>query len=58
MYSFDSKFYSSDFMLFLDELSLRVGDVITLHNDQDSDWWRGEVNGKVGIFPKTYVARI
>ncbi|XP_064604055.1 SH3 domain-containing kinase-binding protein 1-like isoform X2 [Liolophura sinensis] len=40
-----------------DELNLEVGDVITLLDKEleDSGWWKGEVNGKVGVFPDNFV---
>ena len=38
-----------------DELSIRTGDVINIHDKQDDGWWLGELKGTVGIFPATYV---
>ncbi|XP_046668122.1 SH3 domain-containing kinase-binding protein 1-like isoform X2 [Homalodisca vitripennis] len=40
-----------------DELTLREGDVITLlsRDGQDKGWWRGELHGKVGVFPDNFV---
>ena len=32
-----------------------LGDVITIFHKQDDGWWQGELNGKVGIFPASYV---
>jgi hypothetical protein len=47
-----SVFYASD----ADELGFKEGDVIKLLTwPEDSDWWTGELNGKSGQFPKTYV---
>ncbi len=40
-----------------DEMSLQVGDVITLTNDNSADWWIGELRGKTGAFPASYVKR-
>ncbi|WP_411016171.1 SH3 domain-containing protein, partial [Salmonella sp. s51884] len=35
-----------------EELYLRKGTVITvISKDGDEDWWRGEKDGQVGIFP-------
>lgn len=31
------------------------GDVLTVINSSDSDWWRCELRGKQGIVPRTYV---
>ena len=38
-----------------DELSIRVGDVINIHDKQADGWWLGELRGTIGIFPATYV---
>ncbi|XP_047422098.1 SH3 domain-containing protein 19 isoform X2 [Sciurus carolinensis] len=38
-----------------DELSFKAGDVITELESVDDDWMSGELMGKSGIFPKTYV---
>lgn len=38
-----------------DELTIKPGDVIKLLEKQDADWWLGELNGRTGIFPATYV---
>ena len=38
-----------------DELSIRTGDVINIHDKQADGWWLGELKGTVGIFPATYV---
>jgi hypothetical protein len=41
-----------------EDLSFRVGDVINLRQaDEAEDWWNGELRGRTGIFPKTYVRR-
>jgi hypothetical protein len=41
-----------------DELSIRVGDIINIHDKQEDGWWLGELRGQVGIFPATYVEDI
>ena len=41
-----------------DELSIAYGEVINIHDKQEDGWWLGESNGKVGIFPATYVEQI
>ena len=38
-----------------DELSIKVGDIINVHDKQEDGWWLGELKGQVGIFPATYV---
>lgn len=37
-----------------DEISFKVGDVITVINEIDKGWWVGEVHNKRGIFPVNY----
>ncbi|XP_051543198.1 guanine nucleotide exchange factor VAV3-like isoform X1 [Myxocyprinus asiaticus] len=38
------------------ELSLQEGDVVKIYSKTGANgWWRGEVNGRVGWFPSTYV---
>jgi len=37
------------------ELSFRKGDIIYIKKQVDSNWYEGERNGAVGIFPVTYV---
>lgn len=38
-----------------EELQLNEGDVIIVTKKDDSGWWEGSLNGKVGIFPANYV---
>lgn len=38
-----------------DELTIKPGDVITVMIRHDDGWWKGELNGKVGLFPASYV---
>jgi hypothetical protein len=39
-----------------DELSLKMGEVITiLERDVNEGWSKGELNGKVGLFPDNFV---
>ncbi|KAL6070720.1 Mitogen-activated protein kinase kinase kinase mlk-1 [Balamuthia mandrillaris] len=39
-----------------DELPFKTGDVIKLVECEDlAAWWQGELNGKVGLFPSSYV---
>lgn len=37
------------------ELDLKEGQIITIVREDDSGWWQGEYNGKVGWFPYNYV---
>lgn len=40
-----------------DELKLNEGDVVTLLSKElpDKGWWKGELRGKVGVFPDNFV---
>jgi len=41
------------------DLEFKAGDVINVLDDSDpSGWWRGEVNGKEGVFPSNYVQNL
>jgi len=35
------------------ELSINLGDIINVY-DNSSEWWYGELNGKIGLFPGNY----
>lgn len=39
-----------------DELSFQAGDWITILDKSNSSWWKGQVHGYVGIFPRNYVS--
>ncbi|XP_063310602.1 SH3 domain-containing protein 21 isoform X1 [Pelobates fuscus] len=40
-----------------DELALKKGDVVSIisKESEDEGWWRGELNGKTGLFPDNFV---
>ncbi|KAM4599869.1 intersectin-1 isoform 3-T3 [Fundulus diaphanus] len=38
-----------------DELAFQKGQVINVLNKDDCDWWKGELNGREGLFPSNYV---
>ncbi|XP_075053310.1 intersectin-1 isoform X2 [Mixophyes fleayi] len=38
-----------------DELAFSKGQVLNVLNKEDPDWWKGELNGQVGLFPSNYV---
>jgi len=40
-----------------DELTLRVGQFVTIISKEvdDAGWWKGEVDGAVGVFPENFV---
>jgi len=37
------------------ELDLKEGDVIKVLKEDESGWWQGEVDGRVGWFPFNYI---
>ncbi|GMT36191.1 hypothetical protein PFISCL1PPCAC_27488, partial [Pristionchus fissidentatus] len=37
------------------ELAFRRGEIITLVNKEDQNWWEGQLNNRRGIFPANYV---
>ena len=41
-----------------DELTITPGDIIQIIDKYDTEWWQGELNGIVGIFPASYVEDI
>jgi len=42
----------------VDELTFREGDIISLTKKVDPEWWEGQLNGKIGMFPANYVEEI
>lgn len=38
-----------------DEMTFQKGQLINVLNKDNSDWWRGELNGLTGLFPTNYV---
>jgi len=38
-----------------DELTIYPGDVINVYDKSDEGWWQGELKGKYGLFPASYV---
>lgn len=40
-----------------DELELKEGDIITVlcKELEDKGWWRGELQGQIGVFPDNFV---
>ncbi|CAH1762239.1 9550_t:CDS:10 [Entrophospora sp. SA101] len=41
-----------------DELSLEKGGIITVIEQGEGGWWKGDLNGKTGIFPENHVKLI
>jgi len=38
-----------------DELSFEAGDTVLVVAKDEADWWKGECQGKTGVFPSNYV---
>lgn len=40
-----------------DELTIKKGDIIIILSKgvEDEGWWKGELNGKIGVFPDNYI---
>lgn len=43
-----------------DELTFKEGDIITIINKdiEDKGWWKGELNGRIGVFPDNFIELI
>lgn len=41
-----------------EDLTFQKGDIITVIAKKSSDWWIGELNGPVGLFPRNFVQEI
>ena len=41
-----------------DELELKIEDVIDFMGEVEDGWWRGNLNGKTGVFPSNFVEMI
>eukprot|EP01089_Gocevia_fonbrunei_P012197 TRINITY_DN2815_c0_g1_i1.p1 TRINITY_DN2815_c0_g1~~TRINITY_DN2815_c0_g1_i1.p1 ORF type:complete len:216 (+),score=62.18 TRINITY_DN2815_c0_g1_i1:309-956(+) len=39
----------------LKQLSFKKGDAVLISNQYDNGWWAGEINGKIGYVPATYI---
>ena len=40
------------------ELRLRKGDIVTVLDKSDENWWKGACNGQEGMFPVPYVKEL
>ncbi|GAA5941649.1 hypothetical protein JCM10213_002330 [Rhodosporidiobolus nylandii] len=41
-----------------DDLPFRTGDIITIEEEVNGDWWKGSLNGRTGLFPSNHVERL
>ncbi|XP_042325431.1 CD2-associated protein isoform X2 [Sceloporus undulatus] len=41
-----------------DELELKLGDIIDIHEEVEEGWWSGTLNGKSGLFPSNFVKEL
>ncbi|CAJ1079338.1 nostrin [Xyrichtys novacula] len=41
-----------------DELTLKEGDLLDIYGKEENGWWFGQLNGKTGHFPSTYVEEL
>ncbi|GAA6003286.1 SH3 domain-containing protein [Rhodotorula paludigena] len=41
-----------------DDLGFSAGDIITIEDEVNTDWWKGSINGRTGLFPCNHVERI
>ncbi|XP_053324119.1 SH3 and cysteine-rich domain-containing protein [Spea bombifrons] len=42
----------------IQDLAIRPGDIITLLDDSDEDWWKGRIEDRVGFFPANFVQKV
>uniref|UniRef100_A0A8D2PWB9 SH3 and cysteine-rich domain-containing protein n=1 Tax=Zosterops lateralis melanops TaxID=1220523 RepID=A0A8D2PWB9_ZOSLA len=41
-----------------EDLEMRPGDMITLLEDSNEDWWKGRIDDRTGYFPANFVQRV
>ncbi|XP_055139566.1 SH3 and cysteine-rich domain-containing protein isoform X5 [Symphalangus syndactylus] len=41
-----------------EDLEMRPGDVITVLEDSNEDWWKGKIQDRIGFFPANFVQRV
>ncbi|XP_041590322.1 SH3 and cysteine-rich domain-containing protein isoform X2 [Vulpes lagopus] len=41
-----------------EDLEMRPGDMITLLEDTNEDWWKGKIQDRIGFFPANFVQRV
>lgn len=42
----------------IDELQLKVNDVLEVIEETEEGWWKGKLNGSVGMFPSNFVIEL
>ena len=41
-----------------DELSLELGQIVEILDEEEEGWWKGRLNGVEGVFPSNFVEPI
>ncbi|NWW46223.1 STAC protein, partial [Pedionomus torquatus] len=41
-----------------EDLEMRPGDIVTLLEDSNEDWWKGKIDNRTGFFPANFVQRV
>ncbi|XP_039093097.1 SH3 and cysteine-rich domain-containing protein isoform X1 [Hyaena hyaena] len=41
-----------------EDLEMRPGDMITLLEDTNEDWWKGKIQDRIGFFPANFVQKV
>ncbi|BGP35705.1 hypothetical protein JCM10296v2_007557 [Rhodotorula toruloides] len=41
-----------------DDLAFKSGDIITIEEEVNADWWKGSLYGQTGLFPANHVERL
>ncbi|XP_017675551.1 PREDICTED: SH3 and cysteine-rich domain-containing protein [Lepidothrix coronata] len=41
-----------------EDLEMRPGDMVTLLEDSNEDWWKGRIDDRTGFFPANFVQRV
>ncbi|XP_057410994.1 SH3 and cysteine-rich domain-containing protein isoform X2 [Balaenoptera acutorostrata] len=41
-----------------EDLEMRPGDMITVLEDSNEDWWKGKIQDRIGFFPANFVQRV
>ncbi|XP_072268228.1 SH3 and cysteine-rich domain-containing protein isoform X2 [Pyxicephalus adspersus] len=41
-----------------EDLAMRPGDIITILDDSNEDWWKGRIEDRIGYFPANFVQKV